>query len=298
MRLSSAGIVLLCGVGISVACAREVEVDADLKAIFESAVVKVRAVGATGSVNDGSAVVVAPDRLVTTCHTTRGAKAIEVVTAGGTWRAYPSYADVHQDLCVLFVPDLIQSTPAMVAGTNEAKLGDTVFAVGFPKGEALSVSSGLIKGLHRYNDGQVIQVSAPFDHGQSGGALFDLHGRLIGITAFKARAGGDFHFALPLEWLREEIKSVGASAPMPTGAAFWEKSRSEQPLFLQAASLEADGKWEALSYVAQRWVAAENRNPCSWLALGRALERLKRDRDAAIAFQRAAELALSPGTAR
>jgi hypothetical protein len=172
-------------------------------------------------------------------------------------------------------------------------LGDPVFAVGYPRGGEITISSGRIKGLHSIDEGRLLQVSAPFDHGQSGGAIFNADGKLIGIAAFKAVLGGDFHFALPLSWIEDEILSseVGDAPKAKTGGmAFWERPRREQPLPLQAASLEADGKWEALSGIARKWVVVDGENECSWLTLGRALSRLGRHEDATRAFRRATEL--------
>ena len=65
------------------------------------------------------------------------------------------------------------------------------------------------------------------------------------------------------------------------------------PLFLRAASLEANRDWKALHGVAQEWVAADDNNPASWLCLGRILTRLEHDQAAAHAFAHAAALAPS-----
>jgi hypothetical protein len=72
--------------------------------------------------------------------------------------------------------------------------------------------------------------------------------------------------------------------------AFWERGPHAQPLFLRAASLEADGEWKALLEVAQQWTASDSTNSASWLALWRALSSLKRDRDADLALLRAEAL--------
>lgn len=54
----------------------------------------------------------------------------------------------------------------------------------------------LIVGLHHCecDGGRVVQTSADFDRGASGGGLFDRQGRLVGILTFKASSGGNFHF--------------------------------------------------------------------------------------------------------
>jgi hypothetical protein len=167
-----------------------------------------------------------------------------------------------------------------------------VLAVGYPKGGKLAVSKGRLKALHRYGAVRVLQVSAPFAYGQSGGALFDIAGRLVGITAFKALAGGDFHFALAFDGINEQELKRQATVPRSAGhkMAFWERAAHAQPLFLRAASHEANGDWKALLGVAQQWTASDGTNSASWLALWRAFSSLKRDRDADLALLRAEAL--------
>ena len=256
-----------------------------------AAVYKIRAVGG-GHVTDGSAVLIAPGRLLTACHVTRRAESIRVGRAELKWPAYPVVTDIEHDLCVLAVPGLSAATPAAIGPTEKLRLSDPVIAAGYPRGGKLDVSHGEIKGLHAHDGASVLQVSAPFDHGQSGGGLFDAAGRLIGIIGFKAVAGGNFHYALPLAWAGEAIPGQ-APATMGGSArenAFWDRPNAEKPLFLRAASLEANRDWKALHGVAQEWVTADKNNPASWLCLGRILTRLKLDQAAALAFRQAASL--------
>ena len=257
-----------------------------------AAVYKIRALRASGHVADGSAVLIAPGRLLTACHVTRRAESIKVGREDLKWTAYPVMTDIEHDLCVLAVPGLSAATPAAIGPTEQLRLSDPVIAVGYPRGGKLDVSHGEIKGLHAHDGASVLQVSAPFDHGQSGGGLFDAAGRLIGIIGFKAVAGGNFHYALPLAWAGDAIPGQ-TSAPTDGRIheeAFWERPNAGKPLFLRAASLEANRDWKALQGVAQEWVTADGNNPASWLCLGRILTRLKLNQAAALAFGQAAAL--------
>lgn len=256
-----------------------------------SAVYKIRAVRA-GHVADGSAVLVAPGRLLTACHVTRGAESIKVGRDVVKWPAYTVTTDTEHDLCVLEVPKLSTTTPAVIGSTEILRVGDPVIAAGYRRGGALSISHGKIKGLHAHDGASVLQVSASFDHGQSGGGLFDATGHLIGIVGFKAVGGGNMHFALPLAWAGEAIPGQFATTvrePVQE-QAFWERSGAEMPLFLLAASLEANRDWKALHGVAQEWVSVDADNPASWLCLSRVLTKLKHDLAAAQAFGRAVTL--------
>jgi serine protease Do len=257
-----------------------------------ASVFKLKALHGTGKVNSGSAVLIAPGKLLTTCHVTRGAESIQVYRGHAKMTAKSAFVDIEHDLCVLSVPDLLKSVPAEIAVPRDLKVGDEVLAVGYTKAGRLALSTGRLKALHHYGSVRVLQISAPFDHGQSGGALFDSTGRLVGITAFKTLSGGDFHFALGFDGIYEELLTREASVPDTASqkTAFWERARHAQPLFLRAASLEAERDWKALLNVAQEWTASDDTNSASWLALWRALSSLKRERDADIALSRAVAL--------
>ena len=278
--------------GLAAANVEASEMAAPAPADLGAAVFKLSAVGATGKVKGGSAVLVAPGKLLTTCHVTRDAELIQVHRGDAKLPAKPDVVDIEHDLCVLSAPDLPDSVPVEVAMQGDLKIGDGVVAVGYPRSGKLALSKGKLKALHRYGAVRVLQVSAPFDQGQSGGALFDGMGRLVGITAFKTVSGGDFHFALAFDGINEGVFARQASAP-DSGThktAFWERAHRAQPLFLRAASLEADRDWHALLGVAQEWTVSDATNSASWLALSRALSSLKREPDAALARLRAGAL--------
>ena len=122
---------------------------------------------------------------------------------------------------------------ASAAEPGEPRIGQFVYAVGYPNGGKLAISGGEVMGLHAYDGAKVIRMSAPFDHGASGGALLDRDGRLLGILTFKARAGGAYHFAVPVEWLAAKPDATEAEQ------AFWEGPRESQPYFLRALALES-----------------------------------------------------------
>ena len=282
-------ILLLSLLTLTALCARAT--GRDMLADPGGAVYKIRVEGG-GRVTDGSAVLIAPGRLLTACHVTRRAESIRVGRANVKWLAYPAMTDIEHDLCTLTVMELSDAKPAAIGRAEQLRLGEPVIAAGYPRGGRLDIGYGEIKGLHAYDGASLIQVSTPFDYGQSGGGLFDTEGRLIGIIGFKAVAGGNFHYALPLTW-------AGAAIPGQTAIpaitkqreqAFWQSPIARMPLFLRAASLEANREWETLHDVAQQWVIADENNPASWLCLGRILTRLKRDQAAARAFGHAAAL--------
>jgi hypothetical protein len=262
--------------------------DADAAALAKT-VFKLRAVDATGKASNGSAVLVAPGKLITACHVTRRAQRIEVVQNQARWPASPHLSDIERDLCILSAPD-VAGVVAVLRQGDRPEVGQPVFAVGYPWGGAMTVKSGVITALHPFAGSEIVQASAAFDQGQSGGALFDLNGRLVGVLGFKALAGRHFHFSLPVDWIPLDALAPDSRSeilPRAHAGAFWEQSPEFQPFFLRAASFEASGKWASLRGIAERWVAAEADNPNSWLALSNAFQRLNQHAEAEAARRRA-----------
>ena len=169
--------------------------------------------GTRKRVSLGSAVAIAPGRVVTNCHviasglsaeTSARELAIEVKVAGqrAGHKARLTNADPARDLCVLEVAGL--DAPVAVQGsTRGLKVGQPVYAVGSPHGLELTLSGGLISSLRRTESEPIIQTDAAVSGGSSGGGLFDGNGRLIGITTFGVRGGQNLNFALPVEWIRD-----------------------------------------------------------------------------------------------
>ncbi len=251
---------------------------------WASRVLKIVVTRGDGVQELGSAVPLAGDRLVTNCHVLRDAARIEVQLEGEVRQARSDLRDAYRDLCFLIVPGY-QAEPTPMIDIGQTRVGLNVVAVGYPGGE-FAVSPGKVVGLHacECDGGKVIQTSAPFDRGASGGGLFDRDGRLVGILTFKAKAGGNFHFALPVGWLRHMAEMQLDS--ITTGATFWESPGKESGYFLAACDLGAKQNWRPLARLSAEWSDQEPNNPEAWMALGRAHQGLGRSDAAVNAFQR------------
>lgn len=254
-------------------------------AVWAGHVVKVEVSRADGRREVGSAVPLAGGLLVTNCHVLRDARAIRVSSPAGKWSAKMSAGDPYRDLCFLDVAGY-PGAPVPMAEVDAARVGMTVYAVGYTGGH-FSVSRGQIRALHicPCDGGRVIQTTASFDRGSSGGGLFDASGHLLGILTFKSQAGGDFHFAVPAGWLRG-LASLDR-LPLAGVGTFWEKGGKDSGYFLAACALGAKRNWQPLAELAGEWTGKEPDNPEAWMALGRARLGLGRLGDAGEAFRRA-----------
>ena len=94
--------------------------------------------------------------------------------------------DSETDLALLKT-DLADLSAIQVANSNEINVGDVVLAIGNPYGFGHSVSLGIVSGLERYGlqlsaYENYIQTDATIHLGNSGGALIDSEGHLVGIN--------------------------------------------------------------------------------------------------------------------
>lgn len=250
---------------------------------------KLEVVRGDGGTELGSAVNISPGRVLTNCHVVREAARIILVAGDRRWAANSHIGDNYRDLCFLEVPGWPGLAPA-IAGPDDYRVGTEVTAVGYSDGR-FARSVGAIKGLFACacDGGQVIQTSAVFDPGASGGGLFDTQGRLLGILTFKAMRGGDFHFAVPISWMAH----LGQTPPrdsLDDPRPFWAREGHDSGHFLAACDLQAREDWPALAGVALDWTRQQPGDPQAWMALGRAERALGRADEARAAFQRVLRL--------
>lgn len=253
-------------------------------------IVRVHAVMDQGRIATGSGIVVAPDQIISNCHVTRDARAIDVVAWNSKWKVKEQIKDIDHDLCLLIVSREI-GKPIEFGDPATIAVGQPVVAAGYPGGGRLELTGGQIRGLHNLDGGRIIQSSAPFDSGESGGGLFDQTGKLLGVITFKSQAGGSFFFAVPASWVQ---KLMQARAMEFEGAkkteAFWERLPDNQPAFMRAIAREAVDDWNGLFLYAGQWAKDDAGNPEPWVALGKSLYRLNRYSDAIAPLRKAIEL--------
>ena len=266
------------------------ELDRALYQKIWPSIVRVYALLDQGKTATGSGIVVAADKVVSNCHVTRDARAIDVIAWNSRWKVKEQVKDVDHDLCLLLLTREI-GKPIEFGDSANIAVGKEVVAAGYPGGGRLEVTDGQIRGLHNLDGGRVIQTSAPFDSGESGGGLFDRNGKLLGVLTFKSQAGGSFFFAVPVTWLQKLMQASAIEFEgMKKTEAFWERLPDDQPPFMRAVAREATEDWNGLYLYADRWAKEDATNPEPWVALGKALYRLKRHPDAVVALKKAIEL--------
>ena len=165
----------------------------------------------------GSGVIVSHEGYVlTNNHVVEGADEIEVVLTDG--RKAPAKIvglDPETDLAVIKIE--LDKLPVIVLGQSElARVGDVVLAIGNPFGVGQTVTMGIISALGRNNlhinsFENFIQTDAAINFGNSGGALVDTRGNLIGInTAIYSQSGGSvgIGFAIPVSTAKTVMEAI------------------------------------------------------------------------------------------
>jgi serine protease Do len=166
----------------------------------------------------GSGVIVSADGYILTAnHVVSGAEEI-MIGLGTELRKYKAKkvgTDPGTDVALLKIDE--ENLPAITfADSDKARAGDIVLAVGNPFGLRQTVTMGIISAIGRGGVGIVdyenfIQTDAAINMGNSGGALVDIKGQLLGInTAIFSRTGGNqgIGFAVPANLAREVMQSL------------------------------------------------------------------------------------------
>jgi len=166
----------------------------------------------------GSGVVVSPDGyILTNAHVVSGASQIRVdLTDRRTFVAKVVGSDQPSDLAVLKIEaNGLHSLP--LADTRKVRVGDVVLAIGNPLGVGQTVTMGIISAKGRatgMSDGgfeDFLQTDAPINQGNSGGALVDTRGELVGINSqILSPSGGSIGigFAIPADMAQNVMEQL------------------------------------------------------------------------------------------
>ncbi|AZM61462.1 MULTISPECIES: S1C family serine protease [unclassified Streptomyces] len=216
-------------------------------------IVEINATTGTGS-STGSGVIITGDgEIVTNNHVIAGASSIKVRTDDGkTYTAEVVGTDSAKDLALIKLNNASGLKAATLGESDAVRVGDQVVAIGSPEGLTGTVTSGIVSALDRdvtvsRDDGQergrqggnwpfefggrefngdtgdstttykAIQTDASLNPGNSGGALIDMNGNIIGINSamyapsgLSASAAGSvgLGFAIPVDTVKADLPDL------------------------------------------------------------------------------------------
>jgi S1-C subfamily serine protease len=160
------------------------------------------------SVPIGVALAIEPNTMVTTCHGIQAGGKLVVMLGADTLAADLTITDETLDLCKLSVAGM--SAKPLTPAPEEPRAGDRIVAVGMNAAGEFAATEGTVKRLVASPNGKVIELSVPIAASASGGGVFDLQGRLVGIATTPHAYGPNLHIALPASWIAQ-IRSRGRS---------------------------------------------------------------------------------------
>lgn len=174
----------------------------------------------TGAVAGSGFILTSDGYIITNYHVVDGGSDIKVTTYDDTeYDAELVGYDESNDIAVLKV-DAKGLNPVVLGNSGEMNVGDDVVAIGNPLGElTFSLTSGTVSALNRRitienQSMNLIQTDCAINSGNSGGALFNEYGEVIGIVNAKYSGNSltgsidNIGFAIPISEVRDEIESI------------------------------------------------------------------------------------------
>lgn len=181
-------------------------------------IVSIQAYGNYGSSSGTGVILTGDGYIITNHHIIAGRSTVEIVLYDETlYEAKLVGSDAESDLAVLKI-DAVGLPAAEFGDSDLLQVGDTVLAIGNPLGYELfgTMTDGIVSAINRDVNVEgytmnLIQTTAALNPGNSGGALINSHGQVIGITNMKMMSNYE-----TIEGLGFAIPSVSAKEVVDT----------------------------------------------------------------------------------
>jgi putative serine protease PepD len=234
---------------------------ATIAAAVSPSVVEINATSNVGESTGSGVIITSDGEIVTNNHVVSGASSIKVTTnSGKSYTAQVVGTDSKKDLALIKLEGASGLKAATLGNSDGVQVGDTVVAIGSPEGLSGTVTSGIVSSLNRdvtvstdENQGQgqgqgggdgqwpfsfggqqfngdtgnstttykAIQTDASLNPGNSGGALIDAAGNIIGINSAMYSAGSQssgssdagsvgLGFAIPINTVKSDLANLRA----------------------------------------------------------------------------------------
>jgi|GEM_PF-222286 len=187
--------------------------------------------------NLGSGVIVDAARgyILTNHHIMDKAQTLAVTLLDGRrFAAKHIGSDPDVDIAILKIQaDNLQALA--LSNSKSLMVGDFVMALGNPKGAGYTASAGIVSALSRYGPAgerldKFIQTDTVMPPGNSGGALLDAQGALVGINVFPENPGLGFGMAIPIHLTREAMNQLIKSGKLRTNFSLHQAEHRDNAL--------------------------------------------------------------------
>lgn len=167
----------------------------EVAALVRPSIVEIVSFGEDGSeIGGGSGIILSADGyILTNAHVVSEADRYGLVFHDGSKaEGFLVGYDIKSDIAVLITDDDYELTPAALGDSDALNVGEEVVAIGSPAGFTSTVTSGIVSATGRQiRNGttgfymECIQTDAAISPGNSGGALVNMYGQVVGITSSK-----------------------------------------------------------------------------------------------------------------
>jgi len=221
-----------------------------------------------GSTGTGTGVVVSNEYVATNCHILANARGANIAKYGDGYQPIAMKADWKHDLCLLKF-DKLPFKPVPMRDSSTLLYEEEIFTVGFPSGNSVPQPSyGSIKATYPLDGNLIIRSNAAFALGSSGGAMFDQHFNLIGITSFKNPGPNSFFYSMPVEWIKRLFDTPELLSLKTDQLPFWAFPNNQHPYFMQVVVPFQNHEWQELKRIAGLWTKDQPQLADSWYFLG------------------------------
>ncbi|MBM3332941.1 hypothetical protein FJY68_14035 [candidate division WOR-3 bacterium] len=180
----------------------------EIKRAYGDAVVLITTYSAAeDAVGLGSGFIVDPSGVIVTCyHVIKGAcpAVVRLLNGASFQDIWVLGCDSAKDVAVVKVKG--RNLPSVkLARSEDIEVGESVIAIGNPRGLENTISDGLLSGVRELDSLNLLQISAPISPGSSGGPVFNSSGRVVGIASSTLTESQNLNFCVPIRYARPFI---------------------------------------------------------------------------------------------
>lgn len=127
-----------------------------------------------------------------------------ILSDGSTYKVTEVYHKSQENDFIIFKVGVGRKVNYVKIANNTPKVGEKIYTIGSPRGLDNTFSSGEISQIRE--NGKILQISAPIDHGSSGGVLLNSKGEAVGITSGGIDdSGANLNYAWNIQLIRPYI---------------------------------------------------------------------------------------------
>ena len=169
----------------------------------------------------GSGFFIGDDQIATNLHVVEGAvRGYAKLVSQETKFNIEGYTAIDEKRDLIILKAAAFGAQAISLGNSDsAQVGETVYAVGNPRGLEGTFSQGIISSIRPVGNDKLIQMTAPLSPGSSGGPVLNRRGEVIGVSVLTIRDGQNLNFAIPSNYLKTLLTKVVHAKPLSQAKA-------------------------------------------------------------------------------